>query len=223
MFLLLCDFVILDSHGQYGFPPLDITEDFEFFQRYLDVNIAKRILGNSAFMTGLECQSCRTGMIAVDQNQMSDYALEIIHHLVAIPRLSLVLLKQHMRKNSFEFLDLKMTPLSIPLEELTSNPQHRQEISLKTTVVSLEVFDDGVAVIHMREEKQKNSFNDALMNGLIEVFERISQMPELKVLVLTGYGAYFACGGTQEGLESLQSGKSKFTDLKVYTLPIECE
>lgn len=223
MFLLLCDFVILDSHGQYGFSPLDIAEDMEFLQRYLDVNIAKKILGNGTFMTGLECQSCGTGMIAVDQNQMSDYGLEIIHHLVAIPRLSLVLLKQHMRKSSFEFLGLKMTPLSIPLEGLTSNQEHRQEISLKTTVVRLEVFDDGVAVIHMREEKQKNSFNDALMNGLIEVFERISQMPELKVLVLTGYGAYFACGGTHEGLESLQSGKSKFTDLKVYTLPIECE
>lgn len=223
IFLLRCDFVILDSYGQHSLSSSDAVQDKKFLQQCLGVNVANRIFSDNFFRTGLEMQHLGIGMVAVDKSQMHEHALKLALHFLEIPRISLILLKRHMRKVPLDFLDLRMVPLLIPSEPSKINQLDRQRILLETSAVRLEVFDDGVAVLQMCEETQKNSFNNALMNGLMEAFERISTMPELKVLVLTGYGSYFACGGTYEGLESLQSGKTKFTDLKIYTLPVQCE
>lgn len=42
-------------------------------------------------------------------------------------------------------------------------------------------------------------------------------------MILTGYGHYFASGGTQEGLLRIQQGITKFTEDRMYSLALECD
>ena len=58
---------------------------------------------------------------------------------------------------------------------------------------------------------------------MITAFEHINLTPEYKVVVLTGYDHYFACGGTKQGLLDIQSGRAKFTDEQSYSMPLLCE
>ena len=43
-----------------------------------------------------------------------------------------------------------------------------------------------------------------------------------KVVVLTGYDTYFASGGTRESLLAVHEARAKFTDVNLYSLPLEC-
>ncbi len=74
----------------------------------------------------------------------------------------------------------------------------------------------------MEERAGRNTFTPDLMDGLSDAFAVIARSPSFKAVVLTGFDSYFACGGTIDGLESLQKGETHFTDRRIYTLPLEC-
>jgi acyl transferase domain-containing protein/enoyl-CoA hydratase/carnithine racemase/NAD(P)-dependent dehydrogenase (short-subunit alcohol dehydrogenase family)/acyl carrier protein/phospholipid N-methyltransferase len=95
-------------------------------------------------------------------------------------------------------------------------------LALDTAAVTLTVYPDGVAVIGMEDREATNLFSRELIGGLKEAFARVEQLPGGKVVVLTGYDQYFATGGTQETLLAIQSGKTRFTDEKVFQLPMDC-
>ena len=95
-------------------------------------------------------------------------------------------------------------------------------ISLLTEVVSASMHPGGVVVIEMRDVETKNMFSDALMQGLEEAFAHVARSEEYKVVVLTGYDTYFASGGTKESLLAIQQGRAKFTDFRVFELPLTC-
>ena len=69
----------------------------------------------------------------------------------------------------------------------------------------------------------KNTFSEAFITGIIEVFEHIKQNPIYKVVILTGYDSYFASGGTKEGLLAIQEGSAKYTDAPIYELALKCK
>ena len=74
----------------------------------------------------------------------------------------------------------------------------------------------------MQDRSHKNTFSEELMQGLIRSFRSIETNSDYKVVILTGYDNYFASGGTKEGLLALQEGKIRFTDMKIYNLPLDC-
>jgi len=89
-------------------------------------------------------------------------------------------------------------------------------------VVVLRDVREGVLEIRMEDRVNRNTFSTELAHGLIDAFRSVSERPEYKVIILTGYDSYFASGGTKEGLLMLSAGKGKFTDRDFYSLALRC-
>lgn len=76
--------------------------------------------------------------------------------------------------------------------------------------------------IRMCDKDNKNTFSTALTDGLITAFGEAEHDITLKAVILTGYGNYFASGGTQETLLTLAEGRASFTDTDLYSLSLRC-
>jgi acyl transferase domain-containing protein/enoyl-CoA hydratase/carnithine racemase/aryl carrier-like protein/SAM-dependent methyltransferase len=88
--------------------------------------------------------------------------------------------------------------------------------------IETELRDNGVLVVRMVDRDAKNMYSPALVRGLEDVFAHIDGCDDYRAVVLTGYDTYFACGGTRDSLLAIQQGAAKFTDTKVYQLPMSC-
>jgi polyketide biosynthesis enoyl-CoA hydratase PksI len=90
-------------------------------------------------------------------------------------------------------------------------------------VVRLNYIGSEIAVVVLEDRINRNTFSRALIEGLMNVFNIISQNNMLKVVVIHGYDNYFCCGGTKEELLNIFSGKITFNDLAFYRLLLDCE
>lgn len=93
---------------------------------------------------------------------------------------------------------------------------------LSSEVVALTRLDGGVGLITLRDEAHRNTFSPALIDGLVRRFAEAAEDERLRALVLTGYGTYFASGGTKEMLLKMYRGEARFTDLDFFRLPLDC-
>ncbi|MBD1544677.1 SDR family NAD(P)-dependent oxidoreductase [Roseibium aggregatum] len=168
----------------------------------------------------------RDGILRVPVGQEDEAALRLAGEIANGPREALALLKAHMRcELPLLLTDLPQTELQL---DFAGGPQpgfagSSRKIPLKTDVMDLELFDDGVVLLRMTERDGRNMFTPAFMDGLEEAFAKVAELTQAKVVVLTGHDTWFACGGTADGLADLQQGGSRFTDRRIYSLPLECE
>lgn len=88
--------------------------------------------------------------------------------------------------------------------------------------VTMTEVQKGTVIITMQEEVHKNAFSEKLVSGLIDAYAQVTAMPQCKCVVLTGYGSYFASGGTQDGLLAIYKGDLKFSDVNMYSLALDC-
>jgi acyl transferase domain-containing protein/enoyl-CoA hydratase/carnithine racemase/acyl carrier protein len=95
-------------------------------------------------------------------------------------------------------------------------------LPLRSSVVTATVDADGVVVVKLEDRQAKNMFSGAFIEGIEEAFAHIEATPAYKVVVLTGYDSYFASGGTKESLLAIQEGQARFTDAKIFQLPLQC-
>ncbi|MBN9669607.1 SDR family NAD(P)-dependent oxidoreductase [Roseibium aggregatum] len=155
----------------------------------------------------------------------NEWAFALARNIAQGPKDALCLLKSHMRRDLPSLLaDLPELPEPYEFPDgAETAPQSCSTVPLKTDVMSLELFDDGVVLLTMNERQGRNMFTPAFMDGFEEAFARIAELSEARVVVLTGHDSYFACGGTRDGLTDLQQGGSRFTDRRIYSLPLECE
>jgi len=111
-----------------------------------------------------------------------------------------------------------------PVADAASTMPHGEPtaIPLASTVIAAQAHADGVVVVRMEDRDAKNLFSPAFVAGMNEVFRHIDETPGYKVVVLTGHDSYFACGGTREALEAIQSGRARFTDEQTYLLALSC-
>lgn len=79
-----------------------------------------------------------------------------------------------------------------------------------------------IVQITMQDRVHKNTFTDDLIAGLLDAFARVAANERCKAVVLTGYGNYFASGGTRESLLLIQERRISFTDADIYSLALEC-
>ena len=93
----------------------------------------------------------------------------------------------------------------------------------QSSAIDIEVRGNGVIVVRMVDRDAKNMYSPELIHGLEAVFAHIEASDAYRAVVLTGYDTYFACGGTRESLLAIQQGTAKFTDAKVYQLPMSCK
>ncbi|MEW9701803.1 polyketide synthase [Paenibacillus sp. SI8] len=93
---------------------------------------------------------------------------------------------------------------------------------MSQSVVDVCEVEPGIVQITMQDRVHKNTFSEELVCGLIQAYESIHANPDYKVVVVTGYDSYFSSGGTREGLLSIYEGREKFTDVNIYSLPLNC-
>src|SRR5262245_38923112 len=91
------------------------------------------------------------------------------------------------------------------------------------SVVELQEVRPGVVQVTMQDREGSNSFTPRLVSGLIEAFKTIAAGPEIRAVILTGYGNYFCSGGTREMLTAMHEGRARFSDTDIYRLALECE
>ncbi|ASB65447.1 putative polyketide biosynthesis enoyl-CoA isomerase PksI [Bacillus velezensis] len=94
---------------------------------------------------------------------------------------------------------------------------------MPNTAVELLEIEPDIIQVTMQDKAHKNAFSKELTDGLMEAFTRIKKSSVYKAVILTGYGHYFASGGTQEGLLRIQQGITKFTEDRMYSLALECD
>jgi polyketide biosynthesis enoyl-CoA hydratase PksI len=80
----------------------------------------------------------------------------------------------------------------------------------------------GVAVVELADQASSNTFSPALVQGLIDAFDAIAADPELRAVVVHGYGSIFCPGGTRDELLGIFEGRIKFDDLPLYRLFLDC-
>lgn len=90
-------------------------------------------------------------------------------------------------------------------------------------VVDLKNMGDGIALITMQDRESRNTFSQALKEGIMDVFTQVNNNEEYKVVILTGYDNYFCCGGTKEELFDIYKGDLNFNRLIFFTTPLECK
>jgi acyl transferase domain-containing protein/enoyl-CoA hydratase/carnithine racemase/acyl carrier protein len=227
-----CDFVVLDEAGRYACKAdLPATQTAILEQRF-GAQSARQVLGDGRWFSGAELHELCTGMAVVSAERVEACALELARQVAEAPRMALVELKRHMRADPIAPAGTNDRSARTELESLLASSQRDDvfllpgsgsKITLESAVIELEAFNDGVALIRMCERDHKNTFTEAFMRGLLEAFAVIRNTPAFKAVVLTGHDSYFACGGTKDGLEELQRGATRFTDLKIYSLPLECK
>ncbi|MFD0727078.1 polyketide synthase [Lysobacter brunescens] len=88
--------------------------------------------------------------------------------------------------------------------------------------IDLQFVAPHVLQIRMQDRVSKNTFSEAITEGLMDAFAEVERQPDCKVVILTGYDNYFASGGTQEQLLNLSDGRGAFTDRALYSLPLQC-
>ena len=180
-------------------------------------------------MTGSDLRSQGAGLRIVPAAQAVPEALALADRIAEGPRAALIELKRHMRRvglaaGILPAHESRLRAVAEPAAPPLANPSRpSKKIPLAGAIIELESFDDGVVVVHMGDRDTKNAFSDAFSRAITEAFATIRRTPEWKVVVLTGCDGYFASGGTRDGLASLQRGETRFTDSKIYSLPLACE
>jgi polyketide biosynthesis enoyl-CoA hydratase PksI len=93
---------------------------------------------------------------------------------------------------------------------------------MQDPLVEYQEITSSIVQITMQDRVHKNTFTDQLITGLIDAFARVGANERCKAVVLTGYGNYFASGGTKESLLLIQERRISFTDADIYSLALEC-
>ncbi len=174
---------------------------------------------------GVRFEGQRPGMLRSPASQVEAAALALARQIAQAPHLALVELKRTMRQP-----DRLPEPPAPEFEALWAEAEAAppvaatiaRDIPLAASCMTIETYDDGVVVLRMVERQHKNSFTEPFMDGLGEAFAAVGRLEGAKVVVLTGFDGYFASGGTRDGLQALQQGTARFTDRKIYSLPLDC-
>ncbi|WP_321342042.1 SDR family NAD(P)-dependent oxidoreductase [Breoghania sp.] len=202
---LLADFLIADDTVRFGYLPTPRGK--------LAMHLLRERLTAEAEIT------------RVPSGQEEAAATALAREIANGPRRALTLLKRHMHRELPLLLDdLPESHAFIepPVDEISQDQGTPRPVSLESDVIDLALHDDGVMEIRMNERAGRNMFTDAFMDGLEAAFEKIAGMEEAKVVVLTGHDTYFSCGGTRDGLAGIQSGAGKFTERRIYAVPLDC-
>ena len=248
----LCDFMIVSEESRYQYQDgkpgwVPSSEERLLFQERFGEDNGLMLLSSLEAYTGRELKKKGIRIPVLPHNEVNSHAMKMACDLASCTKNSIVELKRHLaqyqgRQNgnlSKEFvsaLDIKGDTRFFENGELNvvggqsdwkkdgiSNLGAPALVKLSSEAVKIEAYTNGIVSVTLCDKANKNTFSQALVQGIIEAFEHIYQNPNYKVVILTGYDHYFACGGTKEGLLAVQDGSARFTDAKIYSLPTECE
>lgn len=198
--------------------PALLRQAMPLFARRLGDNLARQCLFDAAAIANDALASC-AGLVV--RGDATDVLLAALTLAVTSPLRSPVSLRQ--------WRSLNRTPAAAVADtdsEAPATPRRLDAASLSlpsSPVIDTEVRDNGVIVVRMVDRDAKNMYSPELIRGLEAVFAHIEASDDYRAVVLTGYDTYFACGGTRESLLAIQQGTARFTDAKIYQLPMSCK
>jgi len=201
-------------------PELATQATMIFAHRYGDYS-GKEILLLGQTYNGSELQAKVNSIQVLEENTLLTAALDLAKVLSKLPTENLIAWKGHNAKIIQEKIS-QIADITFK-EETTTSKEKIGAIPLQSSVVKATLLKGDILEVRFEDKESKNMFTDAFIAGVTEVFEHIENNTSYKVIVLTGYDNYFASGGTKEGLFAIQEGKSKFTDIKIYQLAMECK
>ncbi len=226
-----CDACVYSEQGRYS--GADILRDpalagdaAAVFSLRFDDEAAKQILLVGAEASGVELRADYGALHVLGADQVFAGALELADALAAFPTPVLSAWKQ--RTASFLTADTaSLGDESMRAEEGAGDTADAAvgapvAVALESTVISAIAHPEGVLEVHMADRDAKNMFSDAFSRGMREVFAHVEENRAYKVVVITGYDNYFSSGGTQDTLLAIHEGKARFTDNKVFQLPLTC-
>jgi acyl transferase domain-containing protein/enoyl-CoA hydratase/carnithine racemase len=218
-----CDACVYSRTGLYSAAEMTQTAASILIYR-LGKTAAQEVLLTEAQFTGEELARRIGTLLVSQQDHVLAKAEEVASFWAKLPQAAMAAWK----KRTAAILQEKVQSLPAATGEekeetaqpLTSVPM---PITLQSNVVSATVHPEGIVVVKMEDREAKNMFSEAFLEGMSEVFTHIERTPGYKVVVLTGYDSYFSSGGTKESLLAIQEGKAKFTDYKIFQLPLDCK
>jgi acyl transferase domain-containing protein/enoyl-CoA hydratase/carnithine racemase/acyl carrier protein len=90
--------------------------------------------------------------------------------------------------------------------------------------VKLNYIDEYIAVVQLRDVKNRNMLAPMGIAGLISKFMEIEKNESVKVVVVTGYDKLFCMGGTKEGLEGMTNKEYTYADIPfIYKGFLQCK
>jgi acyl transferase domain-containing protein/enoyl-CoA hydratase/carnithine racemase/acyl carrier protein len=238
----VCDFMMCSEESSYQYFSQDLNwqpceEELLLFEARFGKDFASEFLFSSRNYTGLDLREKGFGMPILPKDKIDSYALAFAHQLVKAPGQSLGLLKKHLSQE-IAHRARKLLSSFTPISKKTPNFQAKQDvfyedalldlgspkiIKMDSDVVRMQAYHNGIVLVTLCDKENKNTFSDSFVQGVKEAFAKIEKSSEYKVVILTGYDHYFACGGTKEGLLAIQKGETKFTDVMIYSLALECK
>jgi polyketide synthase PksN len=228
LFGLFCDAMVYRRDGHYcastlWTEPQLVREVTEYCSQRLGSVLGQEVCLSQTSYAGSDLQSRLGALVVVEASQVMTQALDLARFWVAWPRA----VAENWKQEQVDQLraDVKALPELVHSKEQRNHeplPATPMLIPLRSTVVSATAYPEGIVSLVMQEREARNMFSEALMDGLNEAFCLIEQNPAYKVVVLSGYDSYFSSGGTRETLLAIQQGQLKFTDDKVYQLPLVC-
>ncbi|MCZ0786627.1 FkbM family methyltransferase, partial [Dickeya solani] len=250
LFVCLCDFAVLSTTGRYQYvsqKQMVSQQLYHLLSERFTPSAAQVLLTDWRGIEGRHLKELGLLMPVFPSTEVAEESLKLAQELASVPREALIQLKQHLAANLVgQSVALTERPLAFAVERavpeshesavLTESwlqafkagqlglPQGKpRKVALNSPVIDAEVYDNGVLLVRLCERESRNKFSKAFVAGFEEIFAHIHQNQAYKVVVLTGYDHYFASGGTMETLQAIQKGSAKFTDEKIFALPLECD
>lgn len=242
----LCDFTVLSATACYHYAGggQRVTQQlYHLMSERFAPAAAQALLTELQPMEGRQLKTLGILMPVFPTADVAGESLKLARELARAPREALVQLKRHLAaaqiqrsaalaERPVDFAGVEMpAPTLLPENGvqafengLLPAPSGRpRKVALNSAVIEAEVYDNGVLLVRLCERDSRNKFSKAFVAGFEEIFAHIRQNQRYKVVVLTGYDHYFASGGTMETLQAIQKGEAKFTDEKIFALPLECD
>ncbi|HET8774522.1 MAG TPA: beta-ketoacyl synthase N-terminal-like domain-containing protein [Thermoanaerobaculia bacterium] len=208
-----CDACVYNRQGTYSAAGVAQEAAAAFAYRLGDEAVREILLTGGDY-SGSQLEHRVAGLIVVDGDRVVATAEEVAASWARLPRTTLAAWKRH---SASVIEERTSAPARIEPESPDAAP-----VALQSRVVTVTPHANGVVVVTMEEREARNMFSGDLIAGLNEAFAHIAVTPSYKVVVLTGYDTYFAAGGTKESLLAIQAGKVRFTDEKIFQLPLDC-
>jgi polyketide biosynthesis enoyl-CoA hydratase PksI len=90
-------------------------------------------------------------------------------------------------------------------------------------IISLTKFSEGdtIGLLHMKDEKSKNTFTDDFVEVFIEILNKLQKDKTYKVIILKGLPDVFCAGASKEALTSIRGGDVDVKDLVLSELLLQ--
>ncbi len=90
-------------------------------------------------------------------------------------------------------------------------------------IISLTKFPEGdnIGLLHMKDEKSKNTFTDEFVKLFIEKLKKLQTDKTYKVIILKGLPDVFCAGASKEALTSIRDGDVDVKDLVLSELLLQ--